>query len=449
MTEAKPPRCQLDLIERQNRPTSVIQEDLWSLIRDSDDASRAYNIESVYDIRGPLDIPALMAAVDAVVNRHHALRTVLAESPEGVQQMVLPPVSGVLATHDFSARTPDERTALLEEAVTTESARLFSFTDAPPVRFSLYRMAPDEHVLVIVVHHLVFDGWSMGVLLHDLADAYDLARAGRPLPTADGVRQFGDFAEHQRQWLASPEAGRMTDHWVRRLRHTPEGTTVPYDHPAPDGLSFAGDRCDFELPDALARHIREVARSERVTPTAVAMLGYQLLMRELSGQEDVAVGLPLANRGWPGARDCVGLLINTHVLRQRLPTATPTRDLLHTTADLLAGAVQNQAIPLRNVYQELLERYGEEALPRYLYQTLFICHTHPHTDLRLGDATVERRPFDQRASKADMTLNLWVRAEGISGQLEYNTDLYTPRTAARVVRRYEETLTAVVEDLVW
>lgn len=117
--------------------------------------------------------------------------------------------------------------------------------------------------------------------------------------------------------------------------------------------------------------------------------------------------------------------------------------------DQLAGAVQNQAIPLRNVYTELVKRYGEAELPRYLYQVLFICHTQPHTDLRLGEAMIARRSFDQRASKTDMTLNLWVRPDEISGQLEYSTDLYTSATAARIIRRYEEVLTGLVEDLVW
>ncbi len=431
------------------RPATALQEDLWALMRQSDAASRAYNIESVYTISGPLNVAALTAAVDAVIDRHHALRTVFTETPDGVRQKLLPPVSGALTVHDFSDRTPDERTVYLEKAVATESTRLFSFDDAPLARFSLFRTAPVEHVLVIVVHHLVFDGWSMGVLLRDLSDAYDLARTDGTLPPVDDATQLGDFAERQREWLSTAEASRMTDYWVRQLRHLPEGTTVPYDQLVPEGQSFAGDRYTFDLPVALAARVRGTARGERVTPTAVALLGFQLLLREVSGQEDVTVGLPLANRARPGTEDCVGCLINTHVLRQRLPVTAPTRDLLRVTADQLAGAVQNQAIPLRNVYTELVKRYGEAELPRYLYQVLFICHTQPHTDLRLGEAMIVRRSFDQRASKTDMTLNLWVRPDEISGQLEYSTDLYTSATAARIIRRYEEVLTGLVEDLVW
>ncbi|MBD3003827.1 condensation domain-containing protein [Streptomyces sp. 5-10] len=434
--------------DQQTYPLTSLQEDLLPLMREYATAARAYNIESVYVIRGPLDVRSFSEAVDAVIERHHALRTVFIETPDGARQKVLPPVRGALVVRDLSDIAPEAKAVALDNAVTADCTRLFSFTEEPPIRLSLYRTGSEEHVFVVVVHHLVFDGWSMGVLLRDLSNAYSLLR-GRPVSPVVVACQLTDFASRQRDWLASPEASRMTDYWVRSLRYCPEGTTVPYDRVAPEALSFAGDRYTFDLPGSLARHVMDLARREKVTPTAVALLGFQLLLRELSGQEDIVVGLPLANRIWPGTQNCIGFLINTHALRQYLPLNAPLRDLLHTTAGRLAGAVQNQAIPLRNIYTALRSRYGEESLPTFLYQVMFICHSHPHAALQLGETTVERQRFDQRASKTDMTLNLWVRDESITGQLEYNTDLYASRTAHRVVQRYKEILADLAEELVW
>ncbi|MFI1227506.1 MULTISPECIES: condensation domain-containing protein [unclassified Streptomyces] len=421
---------------------------LFTSMSANPDENRAFNVENVHTVRGPLDVAALARAVDLVVERHASLRSVFVPGPEEVRLRALPAPTGALIRYDRTgpgAPTPAE----VDAAVRADAEHLFDLAHERPSRFTLHRTGEDEHVLVIIVHHLVLDGWSMGVLLHDLATAYAAVRAGRtPFPGPPPGQQ-SDFARQQRSLTTSAEAVPLLDFWARQLADLQDGSTVPYDRPARPYQTFAGDRLDFELPPALAGSVRDVARAERVTITAVALLAYQLLLREYAGQEDIVVGVPTANRSRPGTQDCVGFLTNTHCVRMRLPERAALRDLLHLSARTLTEALRHQEVPLITVYEDLIARFGSDNLPPYLFRTLFICHTHRVGPLTLEGAVCERRSFSQHASKADITLNVWPGESGIRCQIEYNTDLYDEATIHGVADRYRALMSRIVNDLVW
>ncbi|WP_049564136.1 condensation domain-containing protein [Streptomyces sp. SBT349] len=427
-------------------PATFLQEVLFTTMSASPDENRAFNVENVHTIRGPLDVAALARSVDLVIERHESLRTVFLAHPDGVRARVLPAPADALILRDHTgAAAPAE----VDAAVREDAEHLFDLARERPGRFTLHRIGEDEHLLVVVVHHIVLDGWAMGVLLADLATAYGDVRAGRIPFGGRRPGQLADFARHQRALTASPEAVPLLDYWARQLADLQDGSTVPYDRPARPHQTFAGDRLDFELPAALARSVRDVARAERVTVTAVVLLAYQMLLREYAGQEDIVVGVPTANRFPPWTQDCVGLLMNTHCVRMRLPARAPLRDLLHASARTLTDALRHQEVPLVTVYEDLMARYGAENLPPYLFRTLFICHTHRVGPLTLEGTVCERRPFSQRASKADITLNVWPGDSGVRCQIEYNTDLYDAATIQRAAERYRALLSRIVNDLVW
>ncbi|WP_274035216.1 condensation domain-containing protein [Streptomyces sp. MMBL 11-1] len=429
-------------------PSTQLQEMLFTSMLANPDENRAFNVENIHVLRGPVDVTALGRAVDLVVERHESLRTAFVTGHQGVGLRVLPAPTGALVCRDHTGGAPLSPAAL-EDIVRADTEHLFDLAGERPSRFTLHRTGEEEYVLVVVVHHLVLDGWSMGVLLDDLGSAYAAVRAGeRPFgPGRPG--QLGDFARYQRELTSSPEAAALLDFWARQLAGLQDGSTVPYDRPARPYQTFAGDRLDFELPAALARSVGEVARAERVTVAGVTLLAYQLLLREYAGQEDIVVGVPTANRVQPWTHDCVGFLTNTHCVRSKLPARTPLRDLLHATARALTDALRHQEVPLIAVYEDLIARYGADNLPPYLFRTLFICHTHRVAPLALEGVACARRPFSQQASKADITLNVWPDEAGIRCQIEYNTDLYDASTMERVAERYRAVLADIVNDLVW
>ncbi|WAX76549.1 condensation domain-containing protein [Streptomyces sp. KMM 9044] len=429
-------------------PSTLLQEMLFTSMSANPGENRAFNVENVHTIRGPLDVAALARAVDLVVERHESLRSVFVPGPGGVRLRTLPAPTGALIQYGRTgAGSPSP--AEVDTAVRADAEHLFDLAHERPSRFTLHRIDEDEHVLVVVVHHLVLDGWSMGVLLDDLATAYEAVRVGRSPFHGRLPCRLTDFARHQRALIASADVVPLLDFWARQLAGLQDGSTVPYDRPARPYQTFAGDRLDFELPAALAGGVRDVARTERVTVTAVALLAYQILLREYTGQEDVVVGVPTANRSRPGTQDCVGLLMNTHCVRMGLPDRAPLRDLLHSSARTLTAALRHQEVPLVTVYEDLIARYGADNLPPYLFRTLFICHTHRVGPLTLEGTVCERRPFSQHASKADITLNVWPDDSGIRCQIEYNTDLYDAATIHQVADRYQALMSRIVNDLVW
>lgn len=430
-------------------PSTFAQELLFTRMASDPDLNRAHNIESVYSVSGRLDINALAHAIDHVIARHEALRTVFATEPHGVDLRVLPPAGGALTFQDHTASGVPTR-AEVDAAIRTEAEHLFDLGRELPSRFTLYKIGFDEYILVVVVHHLVVDGWSMGILLRDLTRAYASLRTGSVDFDDRRPMQMSEFSWHQRRLASSSEADPLIKYWTVQLTGLQaDGATIPYDRPPRTGRTFLGERFDFDLPTELARNLEELAREERVTIAAVALLGFQLLLRDYAGQEDIVVGVPFANRTLPDVEDCVGFLVNVHCVRAKFRSGIPLRDLLHRTARTLTEALRHQEVPPILVHRDLVARSGAENLPLRFYRTMFICHTHRLDPLALTGTICERRPFSQQASKTDITLNVWPETSGIHSQFEYNTQLYTENTIRQAATRYRAILSRIVDDLVW
>ncbi|MFD6517045.1 condensation domain-containing protein [Rhodococcus sp. NPDC060176] len=431
-----------------DHPSTFAQELLFPKMTSNPDQNRAHNIENIHVVRGLLDVAALSHAIDHIIARHESLRTVFTVSPRGLRLRVLPAKSGSLIVRDHLASGSADPSEI-DVAVRADAEHLFDLTSERPSLFTLHKTSELEYILVIVVHHLVVDGWSMGILLNELATAYAAARTGHDSTYSRKPAQMSTFARNQRELAASPEVAPYVDYWVAQLAGLQEGPTVPYDNLEDPERTFLGDRLDFELPGTLVQNLREIARLERVTIAAVALLGFQLLLRDHSGQDDISIGVPFANRTTPEVEDCVGFLINIHCVRVRLPARTPTRDLLHKSSRSLTGALRHQEVPLIVVYEDLVSRFGAASLPNRFYRTMYICHTHQVGPLHLQGTVCLRKPFSQQTSKTDITLNVWPDDSSIRCQIEYNTALYDSVTIDHLAECYRETMARIVDDLVW
>ncbi len=431
------------LAERISRtrtvPASFAQERLWLLDR-VHGAGTAYNLPMGLRITGELDARALERAVGELVRRHEALRTVFAEA-DGAPVQVITPFSGsVLRVEDHSGAGP----ARLRQIVGEEVARPFDLATGPLFRARLLRMEPAEHVLLLCMHHIVSDGWSITVIGREIAALYAAYRDGRPPPLAEPAFQYADYAARQRETLRGDALERQLAYWRERLAGAPPLLELPTDRPRPAAQTYRGATRAVELPAGLRERLEAVARGEGATLHMVLLGAFQLLLSVWSGSDDVVVGSPVAGRGRRELEDLVGFFINTVALRTDLSGDPPFREVLRRVREAAVGAYSHQEVPFERVVAELRPERSMRYAP--VVQVMFSLKTpHPASEELHG---MEALPLEVEAgtSKFDLTLALEAGPEGLSGMLEYSTDLFDPATMERMAAHLRRLLERIARD---
>jgi hypothetical protein len=442
-------------------PLSVTQRQLYALVSRFPDLNRAYSVCEGFRIRGDLDVAALTASVDRVVSRHDALRTSLSRVDGEVRQVAGPSGVGAVRTvaiplalsdreaapaagNGEAALAAADREAALAAAIRAECRVPFLLHGDRLARFVLYRMAADDHVLLFVVHHLVFDGWSLEVLWREIGALYEAARqpAADPLPP---VRmQFADYVHWQLEWLASDKARAIADYWIGELGGCADAPTVPYDDRIGRAPGTSGRRERVVLPAELTAAVLALARRRKITPAAVMLCAWQLLIGQSAGVRTVLVGIPMSNRTRVETLGTMGPFLNIHAVRLDIADTSPGA-LLQAAADKLMGALLHQEMPLPFVVDAARDR-GSPALPRRLYRTMFTFADQPLMPLRLDGLQVEAWPLDQGTRRADMTLHIGRDGPRMACELEYSTHLYLQRSAAALITRYVPIVRQVTEE---
>ncbi|MEU4368109.1 amino acid adenylation domain-containing protein [Micromonospora chersina] len=409
-------------------PVSFGQERLVFLDR-LEGAGAAYTIPLAWRLTGPLDADRLAAALDALVDRHEALRTRFTLVDGVVRQDITPGWAG-LERRD--AATPAEAEAELAR----ESCRPFDLTTGPLFRAVLWR-AGDTHLLLLALHHTVADGWSAAVLVRELEAGYDGADPARP-----PVR-YADFAAWQRTRLAGDRLAAELEHWRRRLADLPT-LELPTDRPRPAVRAGAGASVGFTVEPDLVAALERLSRAHGATLFMTLLAAYQVLLGRWSGQADFAVGTPVAGRGRPEVRDVVGFFLNTLVLRADLTGAPTFAELLDRVRDDALGAYEHQELPFGRLVEELRPERDLSRSP--LFQALFSYNDWTLDTLRLGPVAGAALPVDRGAAKLDLTLELVHGPDGLAGALDYTTDIFDAATMARMAEAYTRLLRAVVAD---
>ncbi|HEY0967628.1 MAG TPA: amino acid adenylation domain-containing protein [Opitutaceae bacterium] len=420
---------------------SFAQERLW-FVQQLQPENTAYLLGQAFVLRGALDPAALAAAWTDVVRRHEVLRTGLPERAGRASLVVLPAEAVALDTEDLSGLAAAEQTAVVAARTRDVLATPFDLARPPLVRIRLLRLGSDEHRLLFCVHHLVFDGWSIGLLLADLAAAYTARRAGAAPAWTPLALHYADYAAWQRRRATTPAWADALHAWEQRLAGVPV-LALPVDHRRPEVLSGRGAGHRFTLPPALVTRLRALGAGEQATLFMTLLAAWQAVLARYSGQTDFAVGSPVANRNHPALEGIVGFFVNMIVLRADLAGDPDFRTLLRRTAVEVQAALARQEIP----FDQIVERLKVPRDPAHhpLFQAGFTFQNAP--TVAAGLAGVELRPLEPEvtASKFDLLLALEETPDGaLGGLIEYSTDLFLPGTIRRLAANLETLLTSAV-----
>ncbi|WP_424184831.1 amino acid adenylation domain-containing protein [Actinokineospora sp. G85] len=418
-------------------PLSSAQRRLYFLDRYRP-GSPAYLAPAAFEVTGPLDVAALRRALDALVRRHEALRTTFTERDGAPVQVVGEPGPVDLRVDDLTALDPAERAARLRSAAAAQDQDPMDLATGPLLRARLSRTGSERHQLVLTLHHIIADGWTLNLLVRDLADLY----AGVPLD--EPLLQAADHALRERETLAGQAAEDDLAWWTAHLAGLPT-VDFPADRPRPAVQGWAGARHAFTIPPALAAGVRELAERSGTTAYTVLLAAYQAVLHRWTGQDDFAVGTPVAGRDEPELEGMAGLVANTVVVRADL-TGQPTfADLLARVSAVALESFSRQGTP----FDELVDRLDRERDPSRhpLFQIAFTLHNLPGADHpRLGGATLRQLDMTGDVAKFDLNMSIAEDGPGLRGDLEYSTDLFDEATAVRLVDTFTTLLRAAVAD---
>ena len=421
-------------------PLSFAQQRLWFLDRLRPGDAR-YNSAVALRLTGALDHTALSGALEHVVTRHEALRTTFQETDGTPAQTVHPAGPLPLPVRDLTA--PGEAGADLDAALLAEYERPFDLGSGPLLRALLLREAPDAHVLLLTAHHIVTDGWSMGVVLEELCAAYDaLARGARPaLPPV--ATQYPDFAVWQREQLSGTRLERHLAHWKEKLSGAvaPE---LPLDRPRRGEESGAGAVHTFAVPAATTARLRNLAAEQHTTLFTALVAACQTLLARWSGQDDITVGSLTPGRGRTDLERAVGFFVNTVALRTRVETSASFRELLAAAADTVNDAFAHGDTP----FERLVEAVGatREAGRNPLFDVMVLLHPAPPAAPDPHGLTASPVAVPRRAATFDLSVEFVPDGDGLTGLLEYRTDLFDAATAERMADQLLRALDGVATD---
>ena len=416
---------------------SFAQHRLWFLDQ-LEPNNPLYNIPWALRIHGALNVEALQAALDAIVERHESLRTTFAEVHGQTVQRIAPALRVPLQVSELTSA--DQAQGLIAE----EAKRPFNLANGPLVRARLLRLGSDQHILVLNIHHIVSDRWSMGVLSSELAHFYGALSQGHapklpPLPV-----QYADFAAWQRGQLEGDVYQRQLAYWKEQLQDVPPVLELPTDRPRLAVESFRGATATVTLPAGLSTKLRDLSHEQGATLFMTLLAGFQLLLSRYSGQDDVAVGAPIANRVRPEFEGLIGFFANTLPFRGRLAGQPNFSELLARVKETALGAYSHQDMPFEKLVEELRPERSLSHNP--LVQVFFALQNAPMEGLELTGLRLEPIETDTKTAKGDLYFSLVETPEGLRGRMEYNTDLFDEATIERMLAHYQGLLEAAVAD---
>ncbi len=416
-------------------PLSFAQERLWFLDR-LHPGNPVYNVPVLLRLRGSFDAAVLSRALAAIVERHEVLRTtfmVVAEQPVQVIASPSPSSLSSLPCIDLAALPLSRSTEEARQLARGEAARPFDLERGPLLRAALIRLASAECFLVLNVHHIVADGWSMGILAEEISTLYSAFSsplgAGAPLPPPLPV-QYADFAVRQREWLSEGLLRQQISHWRGRLAGAAPIVDLPADRPRPAVQSLRGREEPFEISDELAAGLRALARREEVTLFMVLLAGLATLIHRHTGQEDLVLGSPVSHRNQIEVEGLIGLFLNMLPLRIEASPEHTFRELLVDVRRSALDAYVHQDVPFEHLIDELKLRRDLSRHP--LFQVVLFFQQDPGLRLRLPGVETSLVPLHNGTAKFDLTLSLLESEEGLTGGIELDTDLFDATTVRRL-----------------
>ena len=424
-------------------PLSFSQQRLWFLDQYEPNSS-VYNVSNVLRLKGRLNNDALKQSLEEIARRHEALRTTFANLDGEPLQVIAPTLNGSLALVDLKDRPDIEREDEARRLAVEEARRPFDLTRGPVFRTTLIRLGEADHLLVLVMHHIVSDGWSMGVLHRELSVLYQAFSHSQPSPLAELPIQYADYALWQRQWLQGEVLESQLSYWRKQLHGVPAILDLPKDHPRPAVKSDRGARLSIQLSRELTQGLKALSQKEGVTLFMTLLAAFKTLLYRYTGQTDIVVGSPIAGRNRTEIEDLIGFFVNTLVLRSDL-SGTPTfRELLRRVRKTSLEAYEHQDLPFEKLVEELKPERSLSHSP--LFQVMFVLQNTPDTAWRLEGLAVSPLRITGETAKFDLTLFMQETSDALTGSLQYSTDLFNEQTILRLLGHFEVLLQGIVSN---
>ncbi|HEX8696900.1 MAG TPA: amino acid adenylation domain-containing protein, partial [Longimicrobium sp.] len=424
-------------------PLSFAQERLWFLDR-LEPGSTTYNLPVAWRLGGMLDRAALERALGEIVRRHESLRTVFAEVDGSPVQVVVPFGGFALPVEDLSGLSEVDREAAVGRRAGEEAGRAFDLSAGPLFRAALLRVDEEDHVLLLSMHHVVSDEWSMGVLFRELSALYAAYLAGGESPLPELAVQYADYAVWQREQLAGEVLDRQLSYWTERLAGAPELLELPTDRPRPPARTYQGATVPVSFAPELLERLQTLGRSEGATLYMTLLGAFQVLLSKYSGSEDIVVGSPIAGRTRREVEELIGFFVNTLVLRTDLSGDPSFRDVLRRVREVTLGAYEHQEVPFEKLVAELRPERSLSHAP--IFQVMFTLQNAEGEGGALPGLSVRGAGADLEGAKFDLSLSLAATASGLRGTLTYATDLFEPDTPLRMVGHLERLLEQVAAE---
>jgi amino acid adenylation domain-containing protein len=418
-------------------PLSFSQERLWFLSQLEPD-NLAYNLSGGVRFKGRLRPDILERSILEIVQRHEILRTTFNDEGGKPVQVVSPAPNLEFQHVDLEEWPEGDRAAEVRRLAAQEARRPFDLLEGPLVRAVLVRLGMEEYVLVVMMHHIITDGWSMGVFAHELESLYRAFSAGLPSPLTDLPIQYADYAVWQQNWLQGGILETQLAYWKKQLSGNVPILQLPTDRPRPAVQTHNGSIQNFHLSEMLLKKLRDLSIQQGVTLYVTLLAAFKTLLFRYTGQKDFAVGSPIANRGRSELEGLIGLFVNNLVLRTDLSGNPSFIELMKRVRKVTLDAYSHQDVPFEKLVEILNPERNMSHAP--LFQVMFSFQNFAPTAVNLPGLTLIPESIDVGASMFDLTVYMQEEQGGLSGKIEYNTDLFNAETISRLIEHFENLL---------
>ncbi|MEM9004407.1 MAG: amino acid adenylation domain-containing protein [Cyanobacteria bacterium P01_F01_bin.86] len=421
---------------------SFAQERLW-FINQLEGNSANYNLPGAFRITGELDHNALKQALSEIVSRHEVLRTSFTSANGQPLQVIHPATLVNIPLVDLQSLEKTEQEKVVSEAAQKEADTPFNLENVPLIRCNLLQLERQEYVLLLTMHHIASDGWSMGVFIREISSLYQAFSQGSPAALSALPIQYADFALWQRQHLSGERLDTQIDYWKQQLKDAPELLQLPTDRPRPNVQTYRGKTQSFYINQALTQKINELAQNSDTTLFMTLYAAFSTLLNRYSGQSDICVGSPIANRNHRELEGLIGFFVNSLVLRTRFDNNPSFKQLLAQVRETTLKAYENQDVPFEQVVEALNPRRSLSYAP--LAQVIFVLQNTPMEDVALPNLTFREIEQEGTTAKHDLWMSITETDAGLVSDWQYNTDLFDSSTIERMFANFQTLLEAIVE----
>lgn len=399
-----------------------------------------YNVSFSMRIIGSLSVTALEQSINEIIRRHEAIRTTFLMVEGAPMQAIAPKLTITLPVVDLQGLLETEVQLLITKSV----RQAFNLEKDPLLRVTLLRLEPESHLLILTMHHIIMDGWSMGIFLKELESLYQAFTAGEPSPLPELTIQYADFAVWQRQWLTGEVLEKQLNYWKQQLADAPPLLELPTDYPRPPVQTFCGATREFQLEEHLTKQLVTLSQKSDVTLFMTLLAAFAILLHRYSSVDDICIGSPFANRNRPEVEPLIGLFVNSLVLRTQIAENPSFSEFLLHVRSVVLDAHAHQDVPFEQVVEALQPERSTSYNP--LFQVIFDIRNISRDTVELPGIKLTPRRLESGTAQFDLSLSIEKTQKGLIGSWEYNSDLFKPDTIARMTGHFQTLLEAIVAN---